>query len=221
MANRVLSLNIVPEFWNMVWIGWPCQYMWLLIFIYNGELEIMNFVNNINTFSIYSYACIIRPSHLMIVVDLKTDCTNSCRKWNLFNEVVLVSSFNEGILLLNGVYSVVFKINWSKIWLFSQGGLKCSFFDKVVINWGCTLLNVASSHVSCFQEPCETLGISVAGGVNNLLGDIPIYVSNINPDGCLGKSQQIQVWNKQQMVKTTLCDKRRRTFMHQNNVVPR
>lgn len=44
-----------------------------------------------------------------------------------------------------------------------------------------------------FQDPLETLGISVAGGVNNPQGDIPIYVSNINPEGCLGKSEQIQV----------------------------
>ena len=43
------------------------------------------------------------------------------------------------------------------------------------------------------QEPSESLGISIAGGIGNPRGDTPVYVTNINPLGCLGKSGQVQV----------------------------
>jgi len=43
------------------------------------------------------------------------------------------------------------------------------------------------------QDPSETLGISVAGGLDSPRGDTPIYVTNINPSGCLGKTKQIKV----------------------------
>lgn len=38
----------------------------------------------------------------------------------------------------------------------------------------------------------ENLGISVAGGVGAQRGDTPIYVSNIHPNGCLGRSSNLQ-----------------------------
>ncbi|WAR01512.1 LNX2-like protein [Mya arenaria] len=38
----------------------------------------------------------------------------------------------------------------------------------------------------------ESLGISIAGGAASPRGDTPIYVTNINPNGCLAKSEQVQ-----------------------------
>ncbi|WAR01513.1 LNX2-like protein [Mya arenaria] len=38
----------------------------------------------------------------------------------------------------------------------------------------------------------ESLGISIAGGAASPRGDTPIYVTNINPHGCLAKSEQVQ-----------------------------
>ena len=43
------------------------------------------------------------------------------------------------------------------------------------------------------QDPSESLGISVSGGVNSPQGDTPIYVTNIKPTGCLGRTKQIKV----------------------------
>lgn len=43
------------------------------------------------------------------------------------------------------------------------------------------------------QEPQETLGISVAGGIDSPRGDTPIYITNINLTGCLGKTRQVKV----------------------------
>ena len=43
------------------------------------------------------------------------------------------------------------------------------------------------------QEPHESLGISVAGGLCSPRGDVPVYVTNINPNGCLGRTRQVKV----------------------------
>ncbi|XP_060573716.1 ligand of Numb protein X 2-like isoform X2 [Ruditapes philippinarum] len=47
-------------------------------------------------------------------------------------------------------------------------------------------------NISINKDPSETLGISIAGGVGNPRGDTPVYITNINPLGCLGKSGQVQ-----------------------------
>jgi hypothetical protein len=39
----------------------------------------------------------------------------------------------------------------------------------------------------------ETLGIRIGGGIGSNEGDTPIYVANIHPQGCIGKSKQIKV----------------------------
>jgi ligand of Numb protein X 1/2 len=44
-----------------------------------------------------------------------------------------------------------------------------------------------------FQNPSESLGISVAGGVGSQRGDVPIYITNIQPQGVLGRSRQVKV----------------------------
>lgn len=46
--------------------------------------------------------------------------------------------------------------------------------------------------ISINKVPMETLGISVAGGMCSPRGDTPIFVTNINPQGCLGKSGNIK-----------------------------
>lgn len=38
----------------------------------------------------------------------------------------------------------------------------------------------------------ESLGMSVAGGVASQRGDIPVYVTNLQPDGVLGRTKQIK-----------------------------
>lgn len=43
------------------------------------------------------------------------------------------------------------------------------------------------------QEAFESLGISVVGGVGHPRGDIPIYVTNLQTAGCLGRTKLIQV----------------------------
>jgi hypothetical protein len=44
-----------------------------------------------------------------------------------------------------------------------------------------------------FQEPNESLGMRIGGGLGSNEGDIPIYIANIHPQGCVGKTQQILV----------------------------
>ena len=43
------------------------------------------------------------------------------------------------------------------------------------------------------QEPNESLGISVAGGLGNQRGDVPLYITNMQPNGCLARHQQVKV----------------------------
>uniref|UniRef100_A0A8W8NQE1 Ligand of Numb protein X 2 n=1 Tax=Magallana gigas TaxID=29159 RepID=A0A8W8NQE1_MAGGI len=51
--------------------------------------------------------------------------------------------------------------------------------------------------VTVSKEPQETLGISVAGGIDSPRGDTPIYITNINLTGCLGKTRTGQVFSLQ------------------------
>lgn len=39
----------------------------------------------------------------------------------------------------------------------------------------------------------ETLGVSIAGGVASHRGDTPVYITNINPDGCVGRTNVLKV----------------------------
>ncbi|CAH1785423.1 unnamed protein product, partial [Owenia fusiformis] len=47
-------------------------------------------------------------------------------------------------------------------------------------------------HFTVAKDSKESLGISVAGGLESLRGDIPLYVTNIQANGCLGRSKQIK-----------------------------
>jgi hypothetical protein len=44
-----------------------------------------------------------------------------------------------------------------------------------------------------FQEPNESLGMRIGGGLGSNEGDIPNYIANIHPQGCVGRTQQIVV----------------------------
>ena len=43
------------------------------------------------------------------------------------------------------------------------------------------------------QDVSESLGISIAGGVMSQRGDTPVYVTNINQGGCIGRCRQVKV----------------------------
>lgn len=46
----------------------------------------------------------------------------------------------------------------------------------------------------CFvQDSSESLGISIAGGVLSQRGDTPVYVTNINQGGPIGRCRQVKV----------------------------
>ena len=40
----------------------------------------------------------------------------------------------------------------------------------------------------------ESLGMRIGGGIGSNEGDTPIYVANIHPHGCIGKSKQLKVY---------------------------
>ena len=39
----------------------------------------------------------------------------------------------------------------------------------------------------------ESLGMRIGGGIGSNEGDTPIYIANIHPHGCIGKSKQLKV----------------------------
>ncbi|XP_046681916.1 ligand of Numb protein X 2-like isoform X2 [Homalodisca vitripennis] len=45
--------------------------------------------------------------------------------------------------------------------------------------------------ITIVKEPNESLGMRIGGGLGSNEGDIPIYIANIHPQGCVGKTQQI------------------------------
>ncbi|CAL1533723.1 unnamed protein product [Lymnaea stagnalis] len=46
--------------------------------------------------------------------------------------------------------------------------------------------------VTINKDPSETLGVSIAGGVASHRGDTPVYITNINPDGCVGRTNVLK-----------------------------
>uniref|UniRef100_A0A4W3J8N7 Ligand of numb-protein X 1 n=1 Tax=Callorhinchus milii TaxID=7868 RepID=A0A4W3J8N7_CALMI len=46
--------------------------------------------------------------------------------------------------------------------------------------------------VSVSKEPQESLGMTVSGGLSSKSWDLPIYVTNVHPEGCLGKDGRIK-----------------------------
>ena len=50
----------------------------------------------------------------------------------------------------------------------------------------------------------ESLGMRIGGGIGSNEGDTPIYIANIHPHGCIGKSKQLKVKNKIKVMKMAL-----------------
>lgn len=46
--------------------------------------------------------------------------------------------------------------------------------------------------ITIYKESSESLGVSVAGGVASPRGDTPIYITNINPKGCIGRTNALK-----------------------------
>ncbi|KAL3842316.1 hypothetical protein ACJMK2_020346 [Sinanodonta woodiana] len=46
--------------------------------------------------------------------------------------------------------------------------------------------------IALSKDPQENLGVSVAGGIGSPRGDTPVYITNLNLQGCLGRSGQIK-----------------------------
>ncbi|GLH08152.1 Protein lap4 [Gryllus bimaculatus] len=52
-------------------------------------------------------------------------------------------------------------------------------------------LHLQQKLVTINKEPNESLGMRIGGGIGSNEGDIPIYIANIHPQGCVGRTQQI------------------------------
>ncbi|GAA6099914.1 multiple PDZ domain protein isoform X10 [Tachysurus ichikawai] len=46
------------------------------------------------------------------------------------------------------------------------------------------------------KGPCESLGISIAGGVGSPLGDVPIFIAMMNPAGLAAQTQKLRVGDR-------------------------
>ncbi|XP_002738713.1 ligand of Numb protein X 2-like [Saccoglossus kowalevskii] len=57
---------------------------------------------------------------------------------------------------------------------------------------GVPQLRSREKFITINKESSESLGISVSGGLNSGVGDIPLYVSDIQPNGAVGRDGQLQ-----------------------------
>ena len=48
-------------------------------------------------------------------------------------------------------------------------------------------------HYILLQQPDESFGMNVAGGMGGQVGDLPVYISAIRPESAVAKSGRIQV----------------------------
>lgn len=49
--------------------------------------------------------------------------------------------------------------------------------------------------VTLTKEPYDSLGMTVAGGMSSRGWDLPVYVTNVDPDGVVGKEGSIRKGN--------------------------
>ena len=52
---------------------------------------------------------------------------------------------------------------------------------------------LAQKTVTIRKNARESLGMRIGGGIGSNEGDTPIYIANIHPHGCIGKSKQMKV----------------------------
>lgn len=55
-------------------------------------------------------------------------------------------------------------------------------------------------HITVKKEPLESLGMTVAGGRGSKSGELPIFVTSVQPHGCLSRDGRIKrgercIWN--------------------------
>lgn len=65
--------------------------------------------------------------------------------------------------------------------------------SKEEVYWTKKKKIIMLSPVFHLQDVSESLGISIAGGVMSQRGDTPVYVTNINQGGCIGRCRQVKV----------------------------
>ena len=56
--------------------------------------------------------------------------------------------------------------------------------------------NLVKKTVAIKKNVRESLGMRIGGGIGSNEGDTPIYIANIHPHGCIGKSKQMKVKGK-------------------------
>ncbi|KAF4533511.1 hypothetical protein B566_EDAN000996 [Ephemera danica] len=65
-------------------------------------------------------------------------------------------------------------------------------YDRIVSINGEDIQNQRLEHAShLIQDPNESLGMRIGGGLGSNEGDIPIYIANIHLQGCVGQTQQV------------------------------
>lgn len=47
-------------------------------------------------------------------------------------------------------------------------------------------------HITVKKEPLESLGMTVAGGRGSKSGELPIFVTSVQPHGCLSRDGRIK-----------------------------
>ena len=57
--------------------------------------------------------------------------------------------------------------------------------------------------VSIRKNARESLGMRIGGGIGSNEGDTPIYIANIHPHGCIGKSKQMKVRDSSVLITIT------------------
>lgn len=55
-------------------------------------------------------------------------------------------------------------------------------------------------HITVKKEPHESLGMTVAGGRGSKSGELPIFVTSVQPHGCLSRDGRIKRGKRRQRV---------------------
>lgn len=54
------------------------------------------------------------------------------------------------------------------------------------------LVSCKEKHITVKKEPLESLGMTVAGGRGSKSGELPIFVTSVQPHGCLSRDGRIK-----------------------------
>lgn len=68
--------------------------------------------------------------------------------------------------------------------LFSCVWLRCQDLSQC--------LTCKEKHINVKKEPHESLGMTVAGGRGSKSGELPIFVTSVQPHGCLSRDGRIK-----------------------------